>query len=606
MTPNSLEALGRIVDVADRFESAWRHGLHPRIEAFLDDGPPTDRGELLQELLRIELQLRRGRGETPRAEEYAARFPLDRERIDAAFSRWTDESESPATVDPPSVEATMPTVPGYRFVRLLGAGGFSEVWLAEDENLFNRPVALKMIRPRTPPAKRRILLDALRGEAELLVSVHHPNLIQLLRWLDSPEETGMVLRYVAGGSLADRLGREGPLDWERAARYVADVAEGLIAAHRRGIVHRDVKPANILWDSENDEAILTDLGVGVRLGEPTSIGGTVPYMAPEAFQGRISPALDVYGLSATLFTLITGHKPFSGSTIVELCRQIRQGLPDPDPRCTRMPGPLERIVRRGLAADPELRPGLEEFVRTLRGTLNQLLADSLMMKAEPARPDATTERDSGVKPEPSPPTTEPEAALHVPVDLRLLVSRQVGPNRFVPIAATRDAAESVVTRDMKRVPPRPERIPLRTGDRVRIEAVSNRHGFITVFNVGPTGNLSLLYPDEPQPAGTFTAPNVPANRTIQVPDVEMIAPSGRERLFAIWSRQPLPLHLDRLRSLVESRGKRTPTPRPYVATRDMKRVQQSVERLPADDWTAVSVELDHDTPDSDACAKSSP
>src|SRR5262249_25594738 len=162
-------------------------------------------------------------------------------------------------------------------------------------------------------------------------------------------------------------------------------------------------------------------------------------------------------------------------------------------------------------------------------------------------------------------------------ELRLFVSRQVGPNRFSPIAAARDTAEPVATRDMKRVPPAPEQVRLHTGDRVRIEAVCNRHGFFTVFNIGPTGNLSVLYPEE-QPGGTFTAPMVRANQALQVMDVEMMPPAGRERVFAVWSRRPLPLRLDRLQSLVESRGKRTPTSRPYVATRDMKRVQQSVER----------------------------
>jgi serine/threonine protein kinase len=593
MTLNSLGALDCIVEIADRFESAWRQGLRPRIEAFLDEGPPAHRAELLHDLLRIELELRRERGESPDVDEYAGRFPLDRELVDAAFSNQSDQSGLPRSDEPPSLEATMPIVPGYRFVRLVGVGGFSEVWLAEDENLFHRPVALKMIRARTPPEKRRILLDALRSEAELLVSVHHPNLVQVLRWLDSPEEAGLVLQYIPGGSLADRLGREGPLDWRSAARYVADVAEGLVAAHRAGIIHRDVKPANILWDSENDEAVLTDLGVGARLGEPASTGGTIPYMAPEAFQGRTSPTLDVYGLAATLFTLVTGQKPFSGTTISELCHQVNQGLPDPDPRCDGLPEPLERIVRRGLAADPELRPGLEEFVRTLRGTLNQLLADSLMMKPRPPVDDATTERVPGAALEPSPVTTEPEISPHPPVDLRLIVSRQVGPNKFVAIAATREPAEVLATRDMKKVPPPPNQVRLRTGDRVRIEAVCDRHGFITVFNVGPTGNLSLLYPDEPQPAGTFTAPILRANQTLQVMDVELTPPAGRERLFAVWSRQPLPLRLERLQSLVESKGKRTPTSRPYVATRDMKRVQQSVEGLPPEDWKAVSVQLDH-------------
>src|SRR5262249_14332564 len=85
-----------------------------------------------------------------------------------------------------------------------------------------------------------------------------------------------------------------------------------------------------------------------------------------------------------------------------------------------------------------------------------------------------------------------------------------------------------------------------------------------------------------------------ANQTIQIMDVEMTQPAGRERLFAVWSRQPLPLRLDRLQSLVEPKGKKMTGSRPYVATRDMKRVQQSGDRLPREDWKAGSVELDHE------------
>ncbi len=593
MTPDSLGALDRIVQIADRFESAWRLGLRPRIEAFLDDAPPALRADLLPSLLGIELEIRRGRGDSPRREEYEGRFPLDRELVGAAFSSGSGRSNSAPSVAGASPDLTMPIVPGYRITRLLGAGGFSEVWLAEDENLFNRHVALKMIRARTPPEKRQILLDALRGEAELLVSVRHPNLVQILRWLESPDDPGLVLQYVPGGSLADRLTSHGPLDWQVAARYVADVGEGLIAVHGRGILHRDVKPANILWDSENDEAILTDLGVGVRLGEPTGPGGTIPYMAPEAFQGRISPALDVYGLSATLFTLVTGERPFSATTIDDLCRLVRDGLPDPDPRCAGLPEPLERVVRQGLAADPEVRPILPDFVAILRGTLNRLLADALAMKPRPAVADATTQPDPGVEPEPELPTTEPAVSLRAPAELRLIVSLQVGPNRFVPILASHGMIEPSVSRDMRKVPPSPDQVRLRTGDRVRIEVVANRHGFITVFNIGPTGNLSLLYPEEPQPGGTFTATLNLAYQTLQVHDVEMTPPAGRERLIAIWSRHPLPLRLDRLQSLVETKGKKSPTFRSYVATRDMKRVQKSVEQLDPADWHAVSLELDH-------------
>jgi serine/threonine protein kinase len=604
MTPDSFEAVDRIVLIADRFESAWRRGLRPRIESFLDDAPQAHRAELLHNLLRLEVLIRREAGESPRTDEYAERFPRDRELIDAALASRSDELESIRPGSHRSLDPTLPVVPEFRVVRLLGSGGFSEVWLAEDEALFHRPVALKMIRARTPPQKRRALLETLRREAEMLVSVRHPNLVQVLRWLDSPDDPGLVLQYIPGGSLADRLEREGPLDWQAATRYVADVAEGLVAVHGRGIIHRDVKPANILWDSENDEAVLTDLGVGARLGASNGLGGTIPFMAPEAFEGRISPALDVYGLAATLFTLITGEVPFSGTTIDALCQQVEQGLPETDPRCAGMPGSLERIIRQGLDAEAGRRSELAEFARILRGTLNQLLADALTMRPRPTAHDATTDPEPGDAPVPAPPTTEPDNSLHPPTELRLIVNRQIGANKFVSVAATRAAAERIATRDMRKVPRPPEQVRFRTGDRVRIEAVCNRPGFLTVFNVGPTGNLSLLYPDESELGGTFPAPPVRPNQTLQIHDVEMTPPAGRERLFAVWSRRPLPLRLDRLQSLVETKGKKTPASRPYVATRDMKRVRQSVEGLPADDWTAVSVELEHVSPEPDPRDKS--
>ena len=90
------------------------------------------------------------------------------------------------------------------------------------------------------------------------------------------------MQYVSGGSLSDLLKSEGPLDWQRAARYVADVGEGLLEVHARGIIHRDVKPANILWDPRKDEALLTDFGIAARLTDPANVAGSIPYMAPEA------------------------------------------------------------------------------------------------------------------------------------------------------------------------------------------------------------------------------------------------------------------------------------------------------------------------------------
>ena len=146
---------------------------------------------------------------------------------------------------------------------------------------------------------------------------------------------------------------------------------------------------------------------------------------------------------------------------------------------------------------------------------------------------------------------------------------------------------------MKKVPPSPDQVRLRTGDLVRVEVSANRPGFLTVFNVGPTGNLNLLYPDGDPQHGNPPSPIEP-NRPLHIIDIEMTPPAGRERLFAVWTRQPIPLCLDQLHSLVEGKHGNSPASRPYVATRDMKRVQQSVQQLRPEDWHAVVLELDHD------------
>jgi hypothetical protein len=228
-----------------------------------------------------------------------------------------------------------------------------------------------------------------------------------------------------------------------------------------------------------------------------------------------------------------------------------------------MPEPLERLIRAGLAARPEYRPGLGEFVRALRGALNLLLADTLA--------PAPREGDGPA-----------------PVRLRLTVSRQVDRDTFVPVAATRSEPERVL-RDLKRVPPPPGRVSLCTGDRVRLDVEADRAGFVTVFNVGPGGNLNLLYPAE-APAGAAPPP-LEANRPLNILDVELTPPAGRERVFALWSREPLPLRLDELYSLA-GQGE-VPGSGPYRATRDMVRVQQSLARLRPEDRHAVVLELDH-------------
>jgi serine/threonine protein kinase len=482
---------------------------------------------------------------------------------------------------------------GYRVYKHLGSGAFGEVWLAQDLNL-PRVVAVKTLKVGTAAKEHARALGALRQDADLLTRVEHPNVVRVYTWLTVHYQDYLLMQYVPGGSLADLLRREGPLDWQRAGRYVADVGEGLMEVHARGIIHRDVKPANILWDPRRDEAVLTDFGIASRLADPASVAGSFPYMAPEALDGVIAPSLDVYGLAATFFHLVTGSPPFPGPRLSHLKEQLGRGLPDPDPRCAGLPEPLERIIRAGLSPDPGRRPGLKDFVILLRGTLNQLLADTFTMSVPLAGSIPSTEVSAGAGPKPTgEPTTEREPPRQGPVDLRLIVSRHDGPQGYVTVAATHPQQPTGrLTRDMRKVPPPPEKIRLRTGDRVRIEASADRPGFLTVFNVGPTGTLNLLYPDgDPQ----LINPPLPIkpNQPLHIVDVEMSPPAGRERLFAIWSRQPLPVRVDELSSLVDRAATGEPESRPYRATRDMKRVQHSVQQLRPEDWHAAVLGLDH-------------
>jgi hypothetical protein len=173
-----------------------------------------------------------------------------------------------------------------------------------------------------------------------------------------------------------------------------------------------------------------------------------------------------------------------------------------------------------------------------------------------------------------PPSDEAGKSAAPPIDLRLRVLRIIGPSQYQAVASTHH--RPTVLRDMRRVPDDPERVTLRTGDRVRIEVSCDHDGYITVLNVGPEGTINLLYPDSRQ-----SAQRVRSQRPLLIADVQMTPPAGTERLYAIWNRTPLAVA--QLSDLV----------RPAPALRDMRRVQDKLEELRPEDWHAVMLELEH-------------
>lgn len=460
----------------------------------------------------------------------------------------------------PGHEASLPDpFPGdFRVRGALGEGTFGKVWLADDLHL-GRQVALKTL--HLPADADSSALAALRKEATILAHLDHRNLVKVHAWRQAGGEHYLVLEYVAGGSLAGLLKREGPLPWQRAARYLANVAEGLREVHAHGIIHRDIKASNTLWEPDRDEAKLTDFGVAGRLGAAHTAVGTPVFMAPEAFQGQATEASDTYGLAATLFHLTTGQLPFSATTPDELVANVGRGLPPTDDRFRPVPQRLEGIIRAGLAAAPADRPSLLRFLELLWGALNQTLVDEFLR-------DQAGDSSSA------------------PVRLRLEVSGR-SENGWRPLAATHPRIDPV-SRDIRRVPPRPAQVRVRTGEPLRLEVEADRPGYVAVFNVGPTGHLNLLYPV----IEYGDAPTVEAGRAVNLDNVVLTPPAGRERMFAVWSSRPLPVSVRELRSLAEGRSEEGS--RACRSSRDLVRVRQAVEETGPAECRVVVVELEHE------------
>jgi serine/threonine protein kinase len=254
----------------------------------------------------------------------------------------------------------------YRLLTELGRGAMSSVWLAEDTELARR-VAVKML---APTADRQ----RFEREARAVAALSHPHIAALYDYGQDAGRPYMVLEYLPGGSLEDRLRAASPLS-EHAARTVAgEVAAGLAHAHERGLVHRDLKPANVLFDAEG-RAKIVDFGIARArdahtLTEAGTVLGTASTISPEQAAGEpAGPASDVYSFGVVLFRLLTGRLPFTSTNALELVRMHRDD-PPPPVRSVRPDAPAElaALADAALAKDPARRPADgNALVRALEG-----------------------------------------------------------------------------------------------------------------------------------------------------------------------------------------------------------------------------------------------
>jgi hypothetical protein len=265
----------------------------------------------------------------------------------------------------------------YDLIARLGRGGMGVVDLARDES--GRKVALKRLTLTGSASEIARARQRLLREAEVLRKLHHPNVVGLLDVVDEGDEIVLVMPYLSGGSLAERVAQHGPAPADEVERQARRLLGALSSAHRAGIIHRDIKPANILFD-ERGEPCLADFGVALSRDQTHGLTvtgmvvGTPGFMAPEQARGEpVSPATDVFSLGATLLFAATGEGPYGQGDPGLLMVRAASGKVDKVPRT--LPASLRKLLQAMLAARPDRRPTAAALAGTGHdGTMVRALA----------------------------------------------------------------------------------------------------------------------------------------------------------------------------------------------------------------------------------------
>lgn len=252
----------------------------------------------------------------------------------------------------------MNEIGSYRILKKLGEGGMGEVFMGEDIML-ERKVAIKVLRPEL--SQREDVLQRFRSEAIALGRLHHANIATVYAFAHDGDRYYMAMEFVNGEPLDAVIGKRGKLAWQDAVRYACDALAGLEHAHRLNVIHRDVKPANIMLNYTG-EIKLMDFGIArilehVRQTRSGYMIGTLEYTSPEQAQGlEVDARSDIYSMGTVLYEMLTGRLPFQKNTDYELLQaQIKEVPQSPRTFAGDMPQVLEDIILKALAKEPDQR-----------------------------------------------------------------------------------------------------------------------------------------------------------------------------------------------------------------------------------------------------------
>src|SRR5579885_2673017 len=250
----------------------------------------------------------------------------------------------------------------YLIERKLGAGGMADGYLAEDQEL-GRHVALKLLNARH--AHDEQFVERFRREAQSAAGLNHPNIVSIFDRGYAEDTYYIAMEYLDGRTLKELIVRNGPTPIPIAIDYARQVLAAIAFAHRHGVVHRDIKPHNVVVGKDGRLKV-TDFGIArsgaSQMTEAGSIVGTAQYLSPEQARGApVDPRSDIYSLGIVLYEMLTGKVPFSGDAPVEIAMKHLSQVPEPPSKLRpNVPHDLDAVVMRALAKDPEQRYGSAE------------------------------------------------------------------------------------------------------------------------------------------------------------------------------------------------------------------------------------------------------